>query len=146
MSNYARECKSTVIPGLYYRNAKAMIEWLCETFGFEKQLVVAGSNNVVMHSQLTFGNGMIMVGSINSGTPSSALIRHPDEIGGIETQMLSLIVSDCTDLFAKAKAAGAKILSELDKKEFRGESFTCSDPEGHIWSFSTYDPWEAQRA
>jgi uncharacterized glyoxalase superfamily protein PhnB len=42
-----------------------MIEWLCETFGFEKQLVVAGSNNVVMHSQLTFGNGMIMVGSVD---------------------------------------------------------------------------------
>jgi uncharacterized glyoxalase superfamily protein PhnB len=55
MSNYARQCKSTVIPGLYYCNPKAMIEWLCETFGFEKQLLIAGSNNVVMHSQLTFG-------------------------------------------------------------------------------------------
>jgi len=27
-----------------------MIDWLCETFGFEKQLVVAESNKVVMHS------------------------------------------------------------------------------------------------
>jgi uncharacterized glyoxalase superfamily protein PhnB len=70
MNNYAKECKSTVTPGLYYRDAKAMIEWLCETFGLEKQLVVAGSNNVVMHSQLTFGNGMIMVGSVDSGTPT----------------------------------------------------------------------------
>jgi uncharacterized glyoxalase superfamily protein PhnB len=146
MSNYARECKSTVIPGLYYRNAKAMIDWLCETFGFEKQLVVAGSNDVVMHSQLTFGNGMIMVGSVDSGTPASALIRHPDEIGGAETQMLSLIVLDCDELYAKAKAAGAKILSELEKKEYGGEAFTCSDPEGHIWYFGTYDPWEAKRA
>jgi uncharacterized glyoxalase superfamily protein PhnB len=60
--------------------------------------------------------------------------------------MLSLIVSDCTELYAKAKAAGAKILSELEKKEFGGESFTCSDPEGHIWYFCTYNPWEAQRA
>jgi hypothetical protein len=34
MTNYARQCKSTVIPGLYYRNAKLMIEWLCDTFGF----------------------------------------------------------------------------------------------------------------
>lgn len=144
MNNYARECKSTVIPGLYYRDAKTMIEWLCETFGFEKQLVVAGPNNAVMHSQLTFGNGMIMVGSVASGTPRSAPIRHPDEIGGAETQMLSLIVTDCTELYAKAKAAGAKILSQLEKKDFGGEAFTCSDPEGHIWSFVTYNPWEAQ--
>ncbi len=145
MTNYAKECKSTVIPGLYYRNAKAMIEWLCETFGFEKQLVVAGSDDVT-YSQLTFGNGMIMVGSVNSGTPGSALVRHPDEIGGAETQMLSLIVSDCAELYTKAKAAGATILSELEKKEHGGEAFTCSDPEGHIWYFGTYDPWEAARA
>ncbi len=145
MSNYARDCKSTVIPGLYYRNAKAMIEWLCETFGFEKQLVIAGSDNVVMHSQLTFGHGMIMVGSFHSGTPGSGIVKHPDEIGGAEAQTLSLLVSDCTELYAKAKAAGAKILSELEKKEFGGEAFTCSDPEGHIWQFSTYNPWEAQQ-
>jgi len=146
MSSYARECKSTIIPGLYYRNAKEMIKWLCETFGFEKQPVVAGPDNVVMHSQLTFGSGMIMVGSVNSGTPGSALIRHPDEIGGAETQTLSLIVSDCTELYLKAQAAGAEILSDLEKKEFGGEAFTCSDPEGHIWYFGTYDPWETRRA
>jgi hypothetical protein len=67
MNNYAKNCKSTVIAGLYYRNAKAMIEWLCETFGFEKQVVYAGPDDVVMHSQLTFGNGMIMIGSVRSG-------------------------------------------------------------------------------
>jgi uncharacterized glyoxalase superfamily protein PhnB len=68
--------------------------------------------------------------------------KHPDEIGGAETQMLSLVVSDCTELYAKAKTAGARILSELEKKEYGGEAFTCSDPEGHIWYFGTYNPWE----
>jgi uncharacterized glyoxalase superfamily protein PhnB len=144
MTNYARECKSTVIPGIYYRNAKAMIDWLCETFGFEKQLVIAGPNGVVMHSQLTFGNGMIMIGSVDSGTPGSVLVRHPDEVGRTETQMLSLLVTDCAELYAKARTAGATILSELEKKDFGGEDFRCSDPEGHLWSFSTYNPWEAQ--
>jgi uncharacterized glyoxalase superfamily protein PhnB len=142
MSNYAKDCKSTVIPGLYYRNAKTMIDWLCETFGFEKQLVVDGPNGVVMHSQLTFGNGMIMIGSAASGTASSVLIKHPGEIEVGETQ-LSLLVSDCTKLYAQAKKAGAKILSELKKKDFGGEGFSCSDPEGHIWHFTTYDPWQA---
>jgi uncharacterized glyoxalase superfamily protein PhnB len=85
-----------------------MIEWLCKTFGFEKKLVVAGSNNAVMHSQLAFGNGMIMVGSVDSGTPGSALIKHPDEIGGAETQMLSLMVSDCASLYARSKGRRGK--------------------------------------
>ena len=34
---------STVIPCLRYRNAAAAIEWLCETFGFEKSLGASGS-------------------------------------------------------------------------------------------------------
>ena len=24
-----------------------------------------------------------------------------------------------------------------------GRVYTCRDPEGHIWSFGTYDPWRA---
>jgi uncharacterized glyoxalase superfamily protein PhnB len=145
MNKYAKDCKSTVVPGLYYRNARAMIDWLCDTFGFEKQLVIPGPDGSVMHSQLTFGNGMIMIGSVASGTPGSTLIQQPDEVGDAQTQMLSLLVSDCTEIYAKAQAAGAKILSKLEKKNFGGEAFSCSDPEGHIWNFTTYDPWQAQR-
>jgi len=89
MTTLAKNCKSTVIPGLFYRNAVAMIKWLCSAFGFEKQFVYAGPDGVVMHSQLTFGNGMIMVGSVNNGTPASKLLRQPDEIGGAETHPLS---------------------------------------------------------
>jgi hypothetical protein len=39
MTTFAKNCKSTVIPGLRYRNAKTMIDWLGEAFGFEKQVV-----------------------------------------------------------------------------------------------------------
>jgi uncharacterized glyoxalase superfamily protein PhnB len=34
--------RSTVTPCLQYRDAPAAIEWLCRTFGFEKQLVATG--------------------------------------------------------------------------------------------------------
>lgn len=119
-----------------------MIDWLCETFGFEKQLVVPGPGDMVMHSQLTFGNGMIMVGSASGGTPPSALTGNSDILPSAETQMLSLLVSDCTELYVKAKLAGAINLSELEKKDFGGEAFTCRDPEGRIWNISTHNPWE----
>lgn len=145
MTNLTTNSKSSVIPGLRYRNAKTMIHWLCEVFGFEKQAVFAGPGDIVMHAQLTLGNGMIMVGSVNNETPSSKLLKQPDEIGGAETQAPYLLVSSIDAIYARAKGAGAKILMELEEKEYGGKAFTCADPEGHIWHVGTYDPWESQQ-
>jgi uncharacterized glyoxalase superfamily protein PhnB len=145
MTAFAKNCKSTVIPGLRYRNAMAMIEWLCKAFGFEKQVVYAGPDGMVMHSQLTFGNGMIMVGSVNNVTLVSKLLKQPDEIGGAETQFSYLVVSDIDAFYASAKLGGAKMLIDLDEKKHGGKAFTCSDPEGHIWNVGTFDPWESEQ-
>jgi uncharacterized glyoxalase superfamily protein PhnB len=144
-TTFAKNCKSSVIPALRYRNAQAMIEWLCETFGFEKQAVYAGPDDIVMHAQLAFGNGMIMIGSVDNETPASKLFKQPDEIGGAETQSPCLIVSDIDAIYARAKAAGARMVMELEEKDYGGKGFTCSDPEGHIWHVGTYDPWELQQ-
>ncbi len=144
MNDYAKRCTSTVIPGLRHRNALGMIEWLCTAFGFERQAVYTGPGDVVMHAQLTFGNGMIMIGSADNGTPGSLKIKQPDEIGGAETQSPYLIVSDCDALYAKAKAAGATMILDLEEKEYGGKGFSCSDPEGHVWAFGSYDPWEEE--
>ena len=55
MTTHSKDIRSSVIPGLRYRNAKVMIDWLCEVFGFERQLVHAGPGDIVMHAQLTLG-------------------------------------------------------------------------------------------
>lgn len=142
MTTLAKDCKSTVIPGLRYRNAMEMIEWLCRVFGFEKNAVYAGPGGVVMHAQLTFGNGMIMLGSVDNGSPSSSQMKQPDEIGGAETQSPYLVVTDIDAIYANAKTAGARIIMDLETKDYGGKGFTCADPEGHIWHVGTYDPWE----
>ena len=144
MTTFAKNCKSTIIPGLRYRNAKPMIEWLCQAFGFEKQAVFDGPDGAVMHAQLTFGNGMSMIGSVDNGTPSSKMVKQPDEIGGAETQSPYLVVADIDAIYARAKTAGAKMLMDLEGKDYGGKGFTCSDPEGHIWHFGTFDPWDPQ--
>lgn len=142
MTSLAKNCKSTVVPGLRYRNAKKMIEWLCRAFGFEQQVVIAGPDDTVMHSQLIFGNGMIMVGSVTNGTPESNLSRQPDEIDGAETQSPYLVASDIDAIYASAKSSGAKIVIDLGEKGYGGRGFTCTDPEGHVWHVGTFDPWE----
>ncbi len=76
-----------------YRDAPAAIEWLCRAFGFEKHLIVPGENNAIAHAQLTFGNGMIMLGSAVD-SEFGRLIRGPEQIGGVETQTPYVIVAD----------------------------------------------------
>jgi uncharacterized glyoxalase superfamily protein PhnB len=132
---------STIIPCLRYRDAPRMIDWLCQTFGFEKQLVVPGDDGTIAHAQLTLGTGMIMVGSIRTETDWGRLIRQPDSIGGVETQSPYVVVAEVDALYARAKAAGADIVMDLTDQPYGSRDFLCRDPEGHIWSFGTYDPW-----
>lgn len=140
MSNLAKNTKATVIPSLRYRNAPAAIEWLCQTFGFEKHLVVPNEDGTIAHAQLSFGNGMIMLGSVRD-TEFGRLMKQPDEIGGAETQSAYVIASDADVIYERAKAAGAEIVMEIEDQDYGGRVFSCRDLEGHLWSFGTYDPW-----
>jgi uncharacterized glyoxalase superfamily protein PhnB len=144
MPGYAKECRGTVITGMRYRNALKMIDWLVEAFGFEKQAVYA-DGETVMHAQLTFGNGMVMLGSVNPKSPAAPWMTQPDEVGGKETQAPYLVVKDIEGLYARAKKAGAKMVMELETKDYGGSGFTCLDPEGHVWHVGTYDPWEGEK-
>ncbi len=142
----AKDTKSTVIPGLRYQNAPAAIEWLCNAFGFERRLVVPGAQEgTIAHAQLVFGNGMIMLGSPDShgGNEYDKLVRPPGDLGGVCSQGAYVIVEDADKHYERAVAAGAEILLELVDQDYGGRGYTCRDPEGHVWSFGTHDPWAA---
>ena len=142
MSSPAKSTRATIIPCLRYRDAPKAIEWLCRTFGFEKQLVVPNADGTIAHAQLSFGNGMIMLGSVlEVETEFGRLIKQPDEIGGFETQGAYVVVSDADAIYARAKAAGAEIVIEIKDEDYGGRDFSCRDLEGHLWNIGTYDPW-----
>ena len=141
MSDSATRTRSTIIPCLRYRDAPSAIDWLCKVFGFEKQLVVPNDDGSIAHAQLALGNGMIMLGSVPSTeTEFGRLMKQPDEVGG-ETQSAYLIVGDADAVYARAKAAGAKIAIEIKDEDYGGRGFSVHDPEGHLWNVGTYDPW-----
>ena len=138
----AKNTRATVIPCLRYRDAPAAIDWLCQTFGFEKQLVVPNQDGTIAHAQLSFGNGMIMLGSVlKAETEFGRLMKQPDEIAGAETQSSYIVVLDADAMYARAKAAGAKIVIDIKDEDYGGRGFSCYDLEGHLWNFGTYDPW-----
>jgi uncharacterized glyoxalase superfamily protein PhnB len=133
---------STIIPCLRYRDAPAMIDWLCRAFGFETQAVYASADGKkIDHAQLTYGGGMIMLGSADNGSSYDALVRHPDELGKISTQAPYLVVKDCDSVYRSVIAAGAEIVMPLEGKDYGGKGFACRDPEGYLWSVGSYDPW-----
>ena len=131
---------ATFIPCLRYRDAPAAIEWLCSAFGFEKHLVVPNDDGTIAHAQLSFGNGMIMLGSVVKNEFGS-LMKQPDEVGGGQTQSTYVIVTDADAAYARAKAGGARIAMEIRDEDYGGRGFSCFDVEGHLWSFGSYDPW-----
>jgi len=131
---------SPIIPTLRYRNSPAMVDWLCETFGFEKHLVVDSEDGGIAHAQLTFGSGMIMLGS-HGDDAFGQLQGAPDSKTGPVTQSPYIVVDDVDVLCERAKAAGAEIVYGPNDEDYGGRGFSCRDPEGHLWNFGSYDPW-----
>ena len=131
---------STIIPCLRYRDAHAAIDWLCKAFGFTRQAVYDDDQGGVAHAQLTYGNGMLMLGSVNDNEFGRRLVQ-PDQVDGRETQCPCVIVKDCKAHYEQAKAAGAIIIDEYAEKEYGGAGYGCRDLEGHLWWFGSYDPW-----
>jgi uncharacterized glyoxalase superfamily protein PhnB len=140
MTENAKKTRSTVIPTMRYEDGAAAIDWLCRAFGFEKHLVVPGERGTILHAQLSFGNGMIMLGSARDDDFGS-LQKTPRQVGGIGTQSAYVIVDDADAHYARAVAAGAEIVMEIKDEEYGGRGYSCRDPQGHLWNFGTYDPW-----
>ena len=140
MPALAKDTTVTIMPAMRYADAPAAIDWLCRTFGFEKYVIYTGENGLIAHAELAFGNGMIMLGSARDDDYGK-LVTTPGHAGGRTTQSVYVVVSDTDALCSRVKAAGAEIVRDLETTSYGSREFSCRDPEGHIWSFGTYDPW-----
>lgn len=139
MSEIHQNAMTPVIPTLRYRDGKAAINWLCDAFEFEEQLVVHDKSGAVAHAQLTYGNGMIMLGAANNNE-FHTLIKSPIENGGLGSQSVYIVVEDIDHHYRRAITAGAEIVIDIKDEEHGGRAYSCRDPEGHIWNFGSYDP------
>lgn len=134
---------STIIPTLRYDDAPRMIEWLCDAFGFARHMVVEDGHGGIAHAQLTLGHAMIMLGSARDDE-FGALQTTARRLGGL-SQSAYIIVDDVDAVCEKARMAGAEIAMEPKDEDYGGRGFSCLDPEGQLWNFGTYDPWNADR-
>jgi len=124
-----------------YRDAAKAIDWLCEAFGFELRLKVEDDAGRIIHSELTYGEGVIMVAqeaSTELRHPWQANLVSPKSMDGKTTQSLMLYVDDADAHCAHARSSGATIAEEPRTSDY-GEDYWsdrgyCAiDPEGHVW-------------
>ena len=122
---------------LFYDDAAAAIDWLGRAFDFQVRLKIDGEEGRVTHSELEYGEAVIMVSSVS---PEK---RHvsPRSVQGANTQSLFLYVDDVEAHCARARAAGAKILKEPSVSDYGEEywsdnGYGAEDLEGHVWWFA----------
>ena len=125
-----------IFPFLRYEDAPAAFEWLARAFGFEKQMLVPGSDGTIAHAQLRYGRSLIMIGSTRDDFMN---LKSPAAVGGA-TQGIYVLVDDVNAHHDRAKVAGAEIIMELEDTDYGSREYMARDLEGHLWSFGTYAP------
>jgi uncharacterized glyoxalase superfamily protein PhnB len=125
-----------VIPFLGYEDLPAAIDWLAKAFGFEAIGVHKGEDGKVVHAEMRFGDGMVMLGQPGRSWGMKTATELGAVSGGIYT-----IVDDGIDAhYERAVAAGAEVAMELHDTDYGSREYMVRDPEGNLWSFGTYRP------
>lgn len=129
------EITSNIYPSLSYDDPRAAIEWLCRAFGLTKRLVVSQPDGTVVHSELSLGPGVVMVGA---SRPDQGRVS-PRGLSGVN-MCLSVQIEDPDAHLALAREAGAEIVHDIADEEHGSRGYMARDPEGNLWYFGTYRP------
>jgi uncharacterized glyoxalase superfamily protein PhnB len=122
-----------------YRYLAEAIAWLSRTFGFIEHYRYG---DPLSGAQVHLGDAWIMLKAAPPGQLSPAKL-------GYGTQSLTVFVEDVDAHFARAQAAGARIVEELHVTCYGERQYGAVDLEGHHWLFSEHsqdlspDEWGA---
>lgn len=119
----------TVWPTFRARNARALIDFLVDGFGFV-EVVAHEQDGVIHHAELAWPEG-------------GGIMLGDDRPGGSWTQQPGsgasyVVCADPDAVHARALAAGAEIVEGPVDRDYGSREFIARDPEGNLWSFGTY--------
>lgn len=127
----------TFYPVLRYRDARAAIAWLERAFGFVPHMIYPeDEREPVMHAELAFGAGIVMLGSQGEPSMTEAEASAPKP----RYNAPYVHVADIDAHHARAVAAGAEISRPLQDTDYGSREYCARDLEGNEWSFGTYHP------
>ncbi|MGB9417644.1 MAG: VOC family protein [Acidobacteriaceae bacterium] len=112
----------TVLPHFVYRDLPAAVAWLTQVFGFTEH----------------YHYGEPMSGAQVYLARAFVMLKQATDRASHGTQALTIIMDDVDAHYARAKAAGAKILEEPHETVYGEFQYVAEDPEGHHWLFSRH--------
>ncbi|MEU6233943.1 VOC family protein [Kitasatospora sp. NPDC047058] len=122
-----------VWPSLRARDARGLIRFLADAFGFQ-EVVAYGEGELVAHAELAWPEGGgVMLGSDRPDPEGTA--PWPGRPG---TFTAYVVTADPDAVHARAVAAGARITMDLHETDYGSRDFAADDPEGNRWYFGTY--------
>lgn len=120
-----------ITPALFYADPNAAYEWLQHAFGFEPRMSVPGPDGKLVHAELDFDGGRIMLGQ----DVAASKWRSPQSLDGEVTMSLFIYVDDVDLHCDNARAAGAAI--RVEPEDMHGmRRYLAADPEGHHFWFA----------
>jgi uncharacterized glyoxalase superfamily protein PhnB len=119
-----------VLPHLVYDDVDAAVTWLTNAFGFSERTRFRHTEDdgSTSRTQLDVVDSAITVGrpSVHGDSPSAGV-----------SSMLYVYVDAVDEHYARARAAGATIVIELDDAPWGDRRYQATDPQGHQWTFAT---------
>ncbi|GAA2720867.1 MULTISPECIES: VOC family protein [Streptomyces] len=130
----------TISPALLYDDAKAAIDQLTEAFGFTRAALYESEDGTVLHAELVYGNGIVMVGSRGRGGV------FDDAMAGAGPVGVYVVVEDTDAHHKRAVEHGVEIVMPPTDQEYGSRDYMARDLGGNVWSFGTYAPQGPQVA
>jgi len=133
-----------VVPMFSYEDVGRAADWIAEAFGFGETGRWSDMSGRATHVNMELDGGVIMLGypSPEYESPkhhaeacerARAWRETPYVVDGVYVS-----VDDIDAHYARARAAGATILSELEDNPGVGQrQYRAEDLEGHRWMFAT---------
>lgn len=122
-------------PLLRYEDTAAAVDWLCAAFGLTRHHVITDERGRVVHAQLKLGDALLMLGPDN---PVDRYGMHSPRVLNGLNQGVWVALDGVDAHHARARAAGADILTDPHDTGHGTREYVARDLEGHVWIFGDY--------
>lgn len=120
-----------IIPYLYYEDPTKALDFLVEALGFEVKSAIRDDEGDVLTAQLRTGDGVVMIGPGMDGFGTRG-VQDPERA----TTRMFVYVDDVDGHYERARAAGARIVSEPAAHFSDNKIYVAADCGGQQWIFA----------
>jgi len=130
----------SIMPFLYIEGAANAVEFYQRVFGASVLMREEEPSGIVSHAMLKLGDTTVMLSDPTSADVKQndvhGLSRTPRSYGGSPVH-LYIYVADADEVVKRAVAAGAKVIDDVEDREWGDRCGGIEDPYGHVWWVGT---------